>query len=160
MKSWRNRSDRESPIPALHCHHIMTHFETLIPLLSVTPSVTCAPCHPQCHLCSMSASPGYWHPLPPHLGQTDTYWVENLGDKSCFHQIHYLGLVMASLFTQHILISCSLIMFCRHNILHVQDWHNFFFSRKDMEVRQVVPISIYYCLWHSSNIQHPCVTIK
>ena len=37
MKSWRNRSDRESPIPALHCHHIMTHFETLIPLLFVTP---------------------------------------------------------------------------------------------------------------------------
>ena len=26
-----------------------------------------------------------------NLKQTDTYWVENLGDKSCFHQEHSLG---------------------------------------------------------------------
>ena len=42
------------------------------------------------HMCQLSGSPRYWH-LPPHPLATDTYWPENLGDKSCFHQRHSLG---------------------------------------------------------------------
>ena len=76
-------------------------------------------CHRQCLL---SDSAGYWH-LPPHPLATDTYWAENLGDKSCFHQRHSLGtgdFTPYSLHsTQHTPISEStLILPLPDNVLH------------------------------------------
>ena len=56
---------------------------SLFPLWCLWPLI-------ESHMCQLSGSTRYWH-LPPHPLATDTYWPENLGDKSCFHQRHSLG---------------------------------------------------------------------